>query len=369
MSLNCGIVGLPNVGKSTIFSALTAAPAEAENYPFCTIDPNVGIVQVPDSRLYRIAELIPREKIIPAVVEFVDIAGLVKGASKGEGLGNRFLAHIRETDLIVHVVRCFEDEDVAHVTGNISPAEDIETVNVELALADLETVQKRLERLEKEKKANDKEQAKRAASMEPVVLRLEAALEQGKAARTVELTGDERELIRDLHLITMKSTIYLCNVDEASLSEKSAQVGAVEEVASEEGAQVISICGKLEAEIADLEEEEERAAFLKDAGLEESGLHHLIREAYGALGLRTFFTVGEKEIRAWTFHEGATAPEAAGIIHTDFQRGFIRAETYSCEDLFELRSEQKIREAGRLRQEGKEYVVQDGDVIQFKFNV
>lgn len=369
MSLNCGIVGLPNVGKSTIFSALTAAPAEAANYPFCTIDPNVGIVQVPDGRLEKIAEIIPTEKIIPAVVEFVDIAGLVKGASKGEGLGNRFLSHIRETDLIVHVVRCFEDEDVAHVSGDISPVDDIETVNVELALADLETVQKRLTRLEKEKKVNDKDQAKRAAATEPVVLKLQTALEEGRSARSVDLTKEERELIRDVHLITMKRTIYLCNVDESGLNGESPYVDAVEQYAAGEGAKVMRISGKLEAEIADLEDREERAAFLEDAGLEDSGLDHLIREAYAALGLRTFFTAGPKEVRAWTFHDGAKAPEAAGVIHSDFQRGFIRAETYSCDDLFALGSEQKVREAGKLRQEGKEYVVRDGDVMNFKFNV
>lgn len=369
MSLNCGIVGLPNVGKSTIFSALTAAPAEAANYPFCTIDPNVGVVQVPDPRLYRIAEFIPTQKIVPTTVEFVDIAGLVKGASKGEGLGNRFLAHIRETDLIVHVVRCFEDEDVAHVTGTVSPVDDIETVNVELALADLETVLNRLDRLEREKKSNDKDQAKRAASAEPVVLRLREVLEEGKAARIVELSPEERELVRDLHLITMKRIIYLCNVDEGALDGESAHAEAVAAFAAEEGATVMRICGKLEAEIADLDDREEREAFLAEAGLEESGLHHLIREAYAALGLRTFFTINPKEAHAWTFREGATAPEAAGIVHTDFQRGFIRAETYSCEDLFELGSEQKLRSEGRLRQEGKEYLVRDGDVIQFKFNL
>lgn len=369
MSLNCGIVGLPNVGKSTIFSALTAAPAEAANYPFCTIDPNVGVVPVPDPRLYRVAEFFPTEKVVPATVEFVDIAGLVKGASKGEGLGNRFLARIRETDLIVHVVRCFEDEDVTHVTGKISPVEDIETVNLELALADLETVQKRLARLEKDKKSNDKDQAKKAASAEPVVLKLQEALEEGRGARSVELSSEEKETVRDLHLITVKRAIYLCNEDEAGLEGGSSHAEAVESFAADEGAKVMRICGKLEAEIGDLDDPGERSAFLKDAGLEESGLDHLIREAYAALGLRTFFTVNPREVHAWTFREGATAPEAAGLVHTDFQRGFIRAETYSCEELFELGSEQKLRSEGKLRQEGKEYVVQDGDVIQFKFNV
>ena len=283
--------------------------------------------------------------------------------------GNRFLAHIRETDLTVHVVRCFEDEDITHVAANIGPVDDIETVNLELALADLESVQKRLDRLEKEKKANDKDQAKRAAAAEPVVAKLQAALEEGRAARTVTLTDEERELIRDLHLITMKRTIYLCNVDEAGLRGESERVDQVAAYAEVEGAKVMRICGKLEAEIADLDDPEERAAFLEDAGLEESGLDHLIREAYSALGLRTFFTASPKEVRAWTFKEGAKAPEAAGIIHSDFQRGFIRAETYSCEDLFAYGSEHRVRQEGKLRLEGKEYVVRDGDVMNFKFNV
>ncbi len=369
MPLNVGIVGLPNVGKSTIFSALTSVPAEAANYPFCTIDPNVGVVPVPDDRLDRLAEIIPTEKVIPTVVEFVDIAGLVRGASKGEGRGNQFLAHIRETGIIAHVVRCFDDPDVTHVDGSVDPIRDIETIDIELALADLETVSRRRERLEKELKSHDKKIAATARSLEPVLEQLAAHLGDGRPARAMELSDDQREAIRDLHLLTIKPVLYVCNVDESGMDGSSAHEARVREHAAGEGAEVVRICGQLEAEIAALETEEERAAFLEDAGLDEPGLAHLIRSGYRGLGLRTFFTAGPKEIRAWTFHEGATAPEAAGVIHTDFQKGFIRAETYHIEDLFTHGSEQKVREAGRLRQEGKEYRVKDGDVMFFKFNV
>jgi ribosome-binding ATPase len=369
MGLNCGIVGLPNVGKSTIFSALSSAPAEAANYPFCTIDPNVGVVAVPDSRLERISEIVATEKVIPAVVEFVDIAGLVAGASKGEGLGNRFLSHIREVGVIVHVVRCFEDPDVVHVSESIDPKRDIETIHTELALADLETVSRRMEKNEKLLKAVKTEAGKHAALQQPILQRIYAILEEGKPASSLELSREQVKLIGDLHLISMKPQIYLCNVDEQSILKENSYVQVVRRFAEAEDAEALVISGKIEAEIADLETEEERAEFLSDVGLVESGLNRLIRTGYEMLGLRTFFTAGPKEDRAWTFHRGATAPEAAGVIHTDFQRGFIKAEVYHCGDLFALGSEQKVREAGKLRVEGKEYVVRDGDVMHFKFNV
>ncbi|MFW5694331.1 MAG: redox-regulated ATPase YchF [Alkalispirochaeta sp.] len=369
MPLNVGIVGLPNVGKSTIFSALTSVPAEAANYPFCTIDPNVGIVPVPDERLQRLTEIIPTEKVIPTVVEFVDIAGLVRGASKGEGRGNQFLAHIRETGILAHVVRCFDDDDVTHVDGSIDPIRDIETINIELALADLETVTRRRDRLEKELKSHDKKIAVAAKAFQPVLETLTDHLQDGRPARSLELTPDQRAMIYDLHLLTAKPVLYVCNVDESGMDGTSPYEALVRRHAAGEGAEVVRICGQLEAEIAALETEEERRAFLEDAGLQEPGLAQLIRSGYRGLGLRTFFTAGPKENRAWTFHEGATAPEAAGVIHTDFQKGFIRAETYHIEDLFTYGSEQKVREAGKLRQEGKEYRVKDGDVMFFKFNV
>ncbi len=369
MGLNCGIVGLPNVGKSTIFSALSSAPAEAANYPFCTIDPNVGVVRVPDSRLDKIVARIPTEKKIPAVVEFVDIAGLVAGASKGEGLGNRFLSHIREVGVIIHVVRCFDDPDVTHVSTDIDPRRDIETINTELALADLDTVSARMEKHTKNLKAAKSEAAKLAAAQMPLLEKVYAVLEEGKPARSADLSEEQRLQLRDLHLITMKPQIYACNVDEEAIHEDNDYVKAVRECAADEDARVLKLSGKLEAEIAALETEEERREFLSDAGLEESGMNKLIHTGYEMLGLRTFFTAGPKEVRAWTFREGARAPEAAGVIHTDFQRGFIKAEVYHCEDLFELGSEQKVREAGRLRIEGKEYRVQDGDLVNFKFNV
>lgn len=368
MPLNVGIVGLPNVGKSTIFSALTAVEAEVANYPFCTIDPNVGVVTVPDMRLDRLAEIIPTERVVPAVVEFVDIAGLVRGASKGEGRGNQFLAHIRETGIIAHVVRCFDNDDITHVDGSIDPIRDIETIDIELALADLDTVARRQDRLTKELKSADKAVSGAAKALEPVLATLAAALGDGKPARSVELSDDQLLMIRDLHLLTAKPVLYVCNVDEAGLDGSSAYEQRVRTHAAGEGAEVVRICGQLEAEIAALETAEERAAFLEDAGLSEPGLAQLIRSGYAGLGLRTFFTAGPKEIRAWTFKHGATAPEAAGVIHTDFQKGFIRAETYHIEDLFALGSEQKVKAEGKLRQEGKEYRVKDGDVMFFKFN-
>ena len=369
MSLNCGIVGLPNVGKSTIFSALTAAPAEAANYPFCTIDPNVGIVSVPDPRLDRIANLIPAEKVIPAVVEFVDIAGLVKGASKGEGLGNKFLANIREVGMIVHVVRCFDNPDIVHVDNRISPADDIEVINIELALADMATVENRISKNERFTRSGDKSIRETALKMKPLLEKLKDHLGDGRPARNLGLSDDELALVADLHLITLKKQIYLCNVDEDGLEGNSKYVKQVQDAADAEDAEVVVLCGKLEADIAALDDPEERAVFLEEAGLEESGLSRLIRKTYKTLGLRTFFTVGGKENKAWTFHEGMKAPQAAGVIHTDFEKGFIKAEVYHCDDLFEAGSEGSIKSAGKLRIEGKEYLVKDGDCIFFKFNV
>ncbi len=369
MGMNCGIVGLPNVGKSTIFSALTSAPAEAANYPFCTIDPNVGLVSVPDKRLDKICELIPPKKTIPAVVEFVDIAGLVAGASRGEGLGNQFLSHIRQVGVICHVVRCFEDSNIIHVNNVVSPAADIETINTELALADLDTVEKRQEKLPKMLRSPDKDMVKEAVIAEPLLERLTETLGRGEPARSLEYSDDEVLLVRDLHLLTMKKQILVCNVDEAGLALENDSVKAVREVASHEGAEVVVICGKFEADIADLETQEEKDEFLAEAGLEESGLSRLIHAGYSSLGLQTYFTAGADENRAWTVRKGALAPEAAGVIHTDFQRGFIKAEVYHCADLFELESEDAIRKAGKLRMEGKAYSVQDGDVMHFKFNV
>jgi len=369
MQLNCGIVGLPNVGKSTIFSALTAIQADIANYPFCTIDPNVGIVNVPDPRLAKIAAIIPPDRIVPAIVEFVDIAGLVRGASKGEGRGNQFLGHIRNTGVIIHVVRCFDSSDIIHVDGAVNPESDIETINIELALADLESVEKRLQKLERENRSNDREVAKRAQASQPVLEQIRTLLSDGKPARLAELSAEQEKLITDLHLITRKRQLFVCNVDEAGLRTKSRYVEQVEKAAAAEGAGVVTICGQLEAEIGRLESDEEKRLFLEESGLEESGLSRLIHEGFRLLGLRTFFTAGPMEVRAWTIRAGDKAPQAAGVIHSDFERGFIRAETYHCEDLFALGSEQKVREAGKLRQEGKEYEVQDGDIMHFKFNV
>lgn len=364
MSLKCGIVGLPNVGKSTLFNALTKAGIAAENYPFCTIEPNVGVVEVPDVRLQALAGIIKPERIVPAVVEFVDIAGLVAGASKGEGLGNQFLANIRETDAITHVVRCFEDENVIHVAGKVDPVADIEVINTELALADLGTVEKALARYSKAAKSgNDKEAVKLAAVLEKV----RAQLDQAKPVRGLSLSEDEQALIKPFCLITAKPTMYVANVKEDGF-ENNPHLDAVRRYAETEKAPVVAVCAAIEAEIADLADED-KEVFLADMGMDEPGLNRVIRAGFKLLGLQTYFTAGVKEVRAWTIHIGDTAPQAAGVIHTDFERGFIRAQTISYDDFIAYKGEQGAKEAGKMRAEGKEYVVHDGDVMNFLFNV
>ena len=364
MSLKCGIVGLPNVGKSTLFNALTKAGIAAENYPFCTIEPNVGIVEVPDARLKALAEIVKPERILPAVVEFVDIAGLVAGARKGEGLGNQFLANIRETDAITHVVRCFEDENVIHVANKIDPLSDIEVINTELALADLATVEKALSRYSKAAKSgNDKEAIKNAAVLEKV----RAQLDQAKPVRALDLSDEEKATLKPFCLITAKPTMYVANVKDDGF-ENNPHLDAVTKFAAAEGAPVVAVCAAIEAEIADLEEAD-MEVFLQDMGMDEPGLNRVIRAAFKLLGLQTYFTAGVKEVRAWTIHIGDTAPQAAGAIHTDFERGFIRAQTIAFNDYITYKGEQGAKEAGKMRAEGKEYVVHDGDVMNFLFNV
>lgn len=367
MALQCGIVGLPNVGKSTLFNCLSNAKAQAANFPFCTIEPNVGVITVPDERLNKLAELVHPQKIVPTTVEIVDIAGLVKGASKGEGLGNKFLANIRETDAVLHVLRCFDDDNVTHVDGKIDPVRDKEIIDAELQLKDLETIESRINKVEKQAKTGGDKDAKLAFE---VYSRIREALLRGESARTVTfVTKDENKAAHDLFLLTAKPVMYVCNVDEASAVGGNKYVDAVREAVKNENAEILIVAAKIESEIAEFETYEEREMFLNEIGLEESGMNRLIKSAYKLLNLQTFLTAGPQEVRAWTFHKGWKAPQCAGVIHTDFEKGFIRAEVIKYEDYLHYGSEVAVKEAGKMSVEGKEYVVQDGDVMHFRFNV